>query len=81
MIRRRQLIADCSSWTPPDLSDPYTLEAAWQEWRVHEMVKRFAPVSFKVIASLKFPLPRQRSHCVLRARCRALRFLLVGSGL
>ncbi|TEB23014.1 hypothetical protein FA13DRAFT_1463209 [Coprinellus micaceus] len=40
MIRRIGLIRLLSTWTPPDLSNHYTLDTAWREWARFETLKR-----------------------------------------
>ena len=40
MIRRIGLIRLLSTWTPPDLSNHFTLDTAWREWARFETLKR-----------------------------------------
>ncbi|TFY72588.1 hypothetical protein EVG20_g412 [Dentipellis fragilis] len=40
MIRRCGLIQKCSNWTPPSLSDPASIDAAWRDWSRQETIKR-----------------------------------------
>ncbi|GLB38794.1 putative zinc finger, C2H2 type [Lyophyllum shimeji] len=46
MIRRTGLIPRVGAWTPPDLNDPLTLDAAWREWANYETIKRVLFLSY-----------------------------------
>lgn len=39
MIRRCGIVQRCTSWIPPDLANS-SLEVAWQDWKIQEMIKR-----------------------------------------
>ncbi|KAG7441791.1 uncharacterized protein BT62DRAFT_907268 [Guyanagaster necrorhizus] len=46
MIRRSEAIARSRSWTVPDPNDPLLLEQSWQDWALHESVKRAILLSY-----------------------------------
>ncbi|KAF8074127.1 fungal-specific transcription factor domain-containing protein [Lyophyllum atratum] len=46
MIRRTGLIPRVGAWTPPDLNDVQSLDAAWREWANYETIKRVLFLSY-----------------------------------
>ncbi|KAG2009474.1 STE-12 alpha [Coprinopsis cinerea AmutBmut pab1-1] len=46
MIRKLGLIKILGAWTPPDLSNPYTLDTAWREWARYETLKRVVLLAY-----------------------------------
>ncbi|KAF7984263.1 hypothetical protein HWV62_16106 [Athelia sp. TMB] len=46
MIRSTGLIARNAAWTPPNLSEPGSLDKIWREWAVHEQTKRALLLSY-----------------------------------